>query len=117
MSCFAFVVKEWAKSHKKSPISSKLSGLLFAIFSATRLHFLSWNRTIFQKDRLTEVIEVRKIFQWFRANACEVVCKEDLNHFHTSLLGNEEDAKVLLNIKQEFLSHYLLHLIVASGFT
>ena len=43
---------------------------------------------------------------------CDVVSEEDLKHFHTSLLGNEEDAKGLLNIKQEFLSHYLLHLIV-----
>ena len=42
-----------------------------------------------------------------------VVCKEDLKLFHTSLLGNEEDPKGLLNIKQEFLSHYLLQLIVA----
>ena len=31
--------------------------------------------------------------------------------FPSSLLGNEEDAKGLLNIKQEFLSHYLLHRI------
>ena len=44
-------------------------------------------------------------------------CKEDLKHFPTSLLGNEEDAKGLLNIEQEVLLHYLLHLIVASGFT
>ena len=50
---------------------------------------------------------------WFCANTCDVVCEEDLKHFHTSLLGNEEDAKGLLNIKQEFFSHYLLHLIVA----
>ena len=48
---------------------------------------------------------------------CDVVCKEDLKHCLTSLLGNEEDAKGLFNIKQEFLSHYLLHLIVASGLT
>ena len=44
---------------------------------------------------------------------CDVVSEEDLKHFHTSLLGNEEDAKGMLNIKQEFLSHYLLQLIVA----
>ena len=44
-------------------------------------------------------------------NTWDVVCKEDLKHFHSSLLGNEEDPKGLLNIKQEFLSHYLLHLI------
>ena len=44
-------------------------------------------------------------------------CKEDLKHFPTSLLGNEEDAKGLLNIKQEFLLQYLLHPIMASGFT
>ena len=50
-------------------------------------------------------------------NTCDVVCEEDFKQFHTSLLGNEEDAKGLVNIKQEFLSHYLLHLIVASGFT
>ena len=49
-------------------------------------------------------------FVWFCANTCDIVCEEDLKH--TSLLGNEEDAKGLLNIKQEFLSHYLLHLIV-----
>ena len=42
---------------------------------------------------------------------------QDLKHLHTSLLVNEEDAKGLLNIKQEVLPHYLLHLIVASGFT
>ena len=43
-------------------------------------------------------------------NTCDAVCEEDLKHFHTSLLGNEEDPKGLPNIKQEFLSHYLLHL-------
>ena len=58
----------------------------------------------------------------FRVVSCErmenkLVCEKDLKHFHTSLLGNEEDAKVLLNLKQEFLSYYLLHLIVASDFT
>ena len=63
------------------------------------------------------MIEFREIFVWFRAKTCDVVCEEDLKHFYTSLLGNEEDANVLLNIRQEFLSHYLLHLIVASGFT
>ena len=31
----------------------------------------------------------------------KLVSGEDLKHFHTSLLGNEEDAKGLLNIKQE----------------
>ena len=46
-------------------------------------------------------------------NTCDVVCKEDLTQFHTSLLGNEEGPKGLLNINQEFLSHYLLHLRVA----
>ena len=53
MSCFAFVVKEWAKSHKKSHIPSKLYRLLFATFSATPLQFLSWNcrHTILQEDR------------------------------------------------------------------
>ena len=60
-----------------------------------------------------EVIQFHENFAWFRVNTCDVVCKEDLKHFHTSLLGNEEDPKGLLNIKQEFLSHYLLHLIVA----
>ena len=64
-----------------------------------------------------EVIEFHENFTWFRANTCDVVCEEDLKHFHTSLLGNEEDAKGLFNIKQEFLLHCLLHLIVASGFT
>ena len=44
-------------------------------------------------------------------------CKEDLKHFPTSLLGNEEDAKGLLNIEQDVLLRYLLHLIVASGLT
>ena len=105
--CFTFVIKEWAKLRKKSHISSKLYGLLFAIFSATRLEFLSWNlrnRRILQKDCWTEVIEFHENFAWFRANTCDVVCKENLKHFHTSLLGNEEDAKGLLNIKQEFLS-------------
>ena len=63
------------------------------------------------------MIEFRENFAWFRANACDVVYEEDLKHFHTSLLGNEEDAKGLLNIKGEFLLHYLLHLVVASGFT
>ena len=66
-----------------------------------------------QKDRCTEVIQFRENFVWFPANTCDVVCEEDLKHFHTSLLGNEEDANGLLNIKQEFSSHYLLHLIVA----
>ena len=47
------------------------------------------------------MIEFREIFAWFRA----------------WVMGNEEDAKGLRNVKQEFLSHYLLHLIVASGFT
>ena len=31
------------------------------------------------------------------ANTRDVVSEEDLKHFHTSLLGNEEDAKGLLN--------------------
>ena len=43
--------------------------------------------------------------------------EEDLKHFHTFLLGNEEDAKGLLNVKQQVLARYLLHLVVASGFT
>ena len=30
-----------------------------------------------------------------------LVGREDLKHFHTSLLGNEEDAKGFLNIRQE----------------
>ena len=51
------------------------------------------------------MIEFRENFTGFYANICDVVCEEDLKHFHTSLLGNEED-------KQEFLSHYVLHLIV-----
>ena len=37
------VVKEWAKSRKKSHISYKLYGLLFAIFPAMQLEFPSWN--------------------------------------------------------------------------
>ena len=105
MFCFEFV-KEWAKSRKKSHISSKLYGFLFTTFSATRLEFLSWNLRncrILQKDRWTEVIEFCKNFAWYRANTCDIVCKENLKHFHTSLLSNEEDAKGLLNIKQEFL--------------
>ena len=83
MFCFTFVVKEWAKSRKKSHISSKLYGLLFAIFSATWLEFLSWNlrnRRILLKDRWTEVIEFRENFAWFRANTCDIVCKENLKH-------------------------------------
>ena len=60
-------------------------------------------------------------FAWLCANTCDIVCEEDLKHFHTSLLGNEEDANGLLNIKQEFLSHYLTAPYsgknVASGFT
>ena len=59
------------------------------------------------------MIQFRENFTWFCAKTRDVVCEEDLKHFHTSLLGDEEDAKGLLNIKQEFLSH----LIVASGFT
>ena len=47
-----------------------------------------------------------------RTLTCDVVREEDLKHFHTSFLGNEKDAKGLLNIKQEFVTHYLLHLIV-----
>ena len=38
----------------------------------------------------------------------KLVSKEDIKHSHTSLLGNEEDAKGLPNIRQEVLSHYLL---------
>ena len=49
-----------------------------------------------------EVIQFHENFAWFCANTCDVVCEEDLKHFHTFLLGNEEDAKGLLNIKQEF---------------
>ena len=59
-----------------------------------------------------EVIQFRENFAWFPANTCDIVCEEHLKHFHTSLLGNEEDPKAVPNIKQEFLSHYLLHLIV-----
>ena len=66
-----------------------------------------------QKDHRIEVIQFCENFARFRANTSDVVCEEDLKHFHTSLLGNKEDANGLLNIKQEFLSHYLLHLIVA----
>ena len=47
----------------------------------------------------------------------KLVCEEDLKHFHSSLLGNKDDAKGLLNIKWEVLSRNLLHLAVASGFT
>ena len=54
---------------------------------------------------------------WFRVNTCDVECEEDLKHFLSSPLGNEDDAKELFNIKQEFLLHYLLQLMVASGFT
>ena len=64
-----------------------------------------------------EVIQFHENFAWFCANTCDVVCEEDLKHFHTFLLGNEEDAKGLLNVKQEVLARYLLHLVVASGFT
>ena len=54
-----------------------------------------------------EVIEFRENFPWFDCvNTCDVVCKEDLTHFHISLLGNEEGAKGSLKIKQEFLSHH-----------
>ena len=59
------------------------------------------------------MIQFRENFAWFRANTCDIVCVEDLKHFHTFLLGNEEDPKGLLYSKQEFLLHYLLHLIVA----
>ena len=31
----------------------------------------------------------------------KLVSREDLKHFHTSLMGNHKDAKELLNIKQE----------------
>ena len=47
----------------------------------------------------------------------KLLSEEDLKHFHTFLLGNEEDAKGLLNVKQQVLARYLLHLVVASGFT
>ena len=60
-----------------------------------------------------EVFEFRVV--WCEHMENKLVCEEDLKHFHTSLLGNEEDAKELLNIKQEILSH--IYLIVASGFT
>ena len=45
----------------------------------------------------------------FHMVSCEhmenkLVCEEDLKHFHTSLLGNEEDAQGLLNITQEVSS-------------
>ena len=56
------------------------------------------------------MIQFCENFAWFPVNTCDAVCEEDLKHFHTSLLGNEEDPKGLPNIKQEFLSHYLLHL-------
>ena len=91
----------------KSHIPFKRYGLLFVIFSATPYESFSWNRTALQKDRWMEVFE-------FRVVSCErmenkLVCEKDLKHFHTSLLGNEEDAKGLLNIKLEVLSHiYLL---------
>ena len=66
-----------------------------------------------QKDHCTEVIQFRENFARLRANTCDVVCEEDLEHFRTSLLGNEEDAKGLLNIKHEVLSHCVLQLTVA----
>ena len=75
-----------------------------------------------------EVTEFHKNFAWFCANMCDIilykismenklVCEEDLKHFHISLLGNKEDAKGCLKVKQEVLSHFILHLIVSSGFT
>ena len=48
------------------------------------------------------MIEFYENFAWFHANTCDLMCKEALEHFPTSLLGNEEDAKGLLSIKQEF---------------
>ena len=45
----------------------------------------------------------------------KLLSEEDLKRFHTSLLGNEEDAEGLLNVKQEVLARYLLHLVVACG--
>ena len=55
----------------------------------------------FAKDRWMEVIEFRKNFAWFCANTCDIlnqyVCEEDLKQL-SLLLGNEEDAKGLLNI-------------------
>ena len=70
------------------------------IFSATRLEFLEpqnfAKRPLHRSDSISRE---------FRVVPCE--------HFHTSLMGNEEDAKGLLNIKQEFLTNHLLHLIVA----
>ena len=35
----------------------------------------------------------------------KLVSEKDLKHFHASLLGNEEDAKGLLNVKQEGLPY------------
>ena len=68
-----------------------------------------------------EVIQFRENFAWFRANTYSVVCEDDLKHFHSSLLGTEEDVKGLLNIKQEFSSHLSTAPYsgknVASGFT
>ena len=98
-------------NHKKGHISSKLYGLLFAIFSASLLEPQN-----FAKRPLNR-LNFAKNFMWFRVISCDVVCEEDLKHFLSSPLGNEDDAKGLFNIKQEFLLHYLLQLIVASGFT
>ena len=67
------------------------------------------------------MIQFSENFAWFRVNTYNVVCKDDLKHFHSSLLGTEEDVKGLLNIKQEFLSHLSTAPYsvknVASGFT
>ena len=98
-------------NHKKGHISSKLYGLLIAIFSASLLEPQN-----FAKRPLNR-LNFAKNFVWFRVNTCDVVCEEDLKHFLSSPLGNEDDAKELFNIKQEFLLHYLLQLMVASGFT
>ena len=82
-------------------------GILFEIFSATQLEFL--HKQNFAKRPLHGSDSISRKFCVVLSNTCDVECEEDLKHFHT----NEENAKGLLNIKQEFLSHYLLHLIVA----
>ena len=109
MSCFAFVVKEWAKSQKRPHFLQTLWTSVRNIFC------FSLGTAEFCKKTAEQIFA--KNFVWFRVNTCDVVCEEDLKHFLSSPLGNEDDAKELFNIKQEFLLHYLLQLMVASGFT
>ena len=89
MSCFAFIVKEWGKSHKK-PHSLKTLWTPVCNVSATPLGQVSLlDRTILQKDSWPITILRRKGKLWvqgLRANKCLDEAWRKLQLFYSAVL-------------------------------